>query len=85
MGFFMGMPFPLGILALRAQPPGVIAWAWGTNGYFTVLGGVASGVLSLFVGFRWTFLFGLVLYLAAWLVITSYSIHYTKLYDVSTW
>ena len=43
LGFFLGMPFPLGILALDGLPQGAVAWAWALNGVFTVLGGVASG------------------------------------------
>ena len=37
-GFFLGMPFPLGVLAIERQPPGAIGWAWGMNGLFTVVG-----------------------------------------------
>jgi hypothetical protein len=32
IAFFMGMPFPLGILSLRAKPRGSVAWAWSMNG-----------------------------------------------------
>lgn len=34
------MPFPLGILAIRHQPRGAVAWAWAwrTNGIFTAVG-----------------------------------------------
>jgi hypothetical protein len=68
LGFFLGMPFPLGILGLQNQPKGAIAWAWGLNGLFTVIGGLASVVLSLFLGFKATLLVALGLYvLAFWL------------------
>ena len=63
LGFFMGMPFPLGILSLRDQPSGAIAWAWGMNGLFTVLGGMMTGLLSIFYGFKTTFLVAIVIYL----------------------
>lgn len=65
VGFFLGMPFPLGILALEKQPPGAIAWAWGMNGLFTVIGGLASVLLSLYFGFQCTLLVALLMYAAA--------------------
>jgi hypothetical protein len=68
LGFFLGMPFPLGILALQRQPQGAIAWAWGLNGLFTVIGGLASVLVSLFLGFKITLLVALTIYLIAfWL------------------
>lgn len=66
LGLFMGMPFPLGILALQNQPKGAIAWVWGVNG--TVLGGAASGILSIFIGFKMTFLVALGIYLLSFVL-----------------
>lgn len=65
LAFFMGMPLPLGILALERQPRGAIAWAWGANALFTVIGGVSAGVLALWIGFRSSMLFALVIYSVA--------------------
>jgi hypothetical protein len=62
LGFFLGMPLPLGILALERQPRGAIAWAWGLNGLFTVIGGLLSVVLALALGFRATLFVALALY-----------------------
>jgi spermidine synthase len=62
LGFFLGMPFPLGILAIEHQPRGAIAWAWGMNGLFTVIGGLASVFASLLWGFNITVIIALVLY-----------------------
>jgi spermidine synthase len=62
LGFFLGMPFPLGILAIENQPRGAIAWAWGMNGLFTVIGGLASVFLGLELGFNLTIIIALVLY-----------------------
>jgi hypothetical protein len=59
------MPFPLGILGLEAKPRGAIAWAWGINGLFTVIGGVSSVILSLIFGFRVSLSIALSLYLVA--------------------
>ena len=65
--FCLGMPFPLGITAIRDLPAGAVAWAWGINGVFTVMGGVVSMLASLLVGFQLTLLGGLALYALAFL------------------
>jgi hypothetical protein len=62
LAFFMGMPLPLGILALERQPRGAIAWAWGANALFTVIGGVTAGLLGLLIGFRSSLLVALIIY-----------------------
>jgi len=68
MGFVLGMPFPLGILAIAHQPRGAIAWAWGMNGLFTVVGGLLSVLLSVAFGFNAAILFALGLYALAFAV-----------------
>jgi hypothetical protein len=68
MGFFLGMPFPLGILTLADKPPGAVAWAWGMNGLFTVIGGLLAVIVSVEWGFTITLLFAFALYLAALLL-----------------
>lgn len=65
LGFFLGMPFPLGVLAIESQPRGAIAWAWGMNGVFTVVGGLLSALLSLDAGFNVTILVALGCYVGA--------------------
>lgn len=65
LGFFLGMPFPLGILGLENKPRGAIAWAWGINGLFTVIGGFTSVIISLIFGFQASLTFALLLYLVA--------------------
>jgi len=62
LGFFLGMPFPLGILAIERQPRGAVAWAWGMNGLFTVIGGLASVLGGLEIGFNFTIVIALALY-----------------------
>jgi spermidine synthase len=54
LGFFLGMPFPLGILAIENHPRGAIAWAWGMNGIFTILVALAcyAGALAVFTPMR---------------------------------
>jgi predicted membrane-bound spermidine synthase len=68
LGFFLGMPFPLGILTIARQPRGAIAWAWAMNGLFTVVGGLGSVLLSILLGFRLTVIVAMLIYLLAFLV-----------------
>jgi len=65
LGFFLGMPFPLGILTIEHQPSGSIAWAWAMNGLFTVIGGLGSVLLSIFYGFQTTLIIAMLIYLIA--------------------
>jgi hypothetical protein len=65
LGFFLGMPFPLGILTLENLPRGAVAWAWGMNGLFTVIGGLASVILSITWGFQVTLLIAAFQYVIA--------------------
>jgi spermidine synthase len=67
IGLLLGMPFPLGILIAERQPPGAIAWAWGLNGLFTVVGSLASVLLGMTIGFQATILVALGIYAAAFL------------------
>jgi hypothetical protein len=73
VGFFLGMPFPLGILAIASRPKGAVAWAWGMNGAFTVIGGVLSVGFSLLFGFTVTLLIAIGIYVVAALVYPSLS------------
>ncbi len=65
IGFFMGMAFPLGILCVERHSHSAVAWAWGMNGLFTVIGGLASVLLSIYVGFTVTELIALGIYAVA--------------------
>jgi spermidine synthase len=65
LGFFLGMPFPLGILALETGPKGAIAWAWGMNGLFTVVGSLIAITFSIQYGFISALLIAFFFYLIA--------------------
>jgi len=70
LGFVMGMPFPMGIAVIRDRVSGTIAWAWGMNGLFTVVGGFLSVVTSIYWGFTQTLLVALGIYVVAFLAFT---------------
>ena len=67
VGFFLGMPFPLGILSMQHHPNGSIAWAWGMNGLFTVIGGLLGIVFSIQWGFNVTLFIACAFYALAFL------------------
>jgi spermidine synthase len=73
LAFLMGMPFPLGILAIERHGPGAVAWGWAMNGVFTVIGGLLSVILSLWIGFAATELIAILIYLVAGAVL--YDLH----------
>jgi len=57
IGFFLGMPFPLGIRLLFRDAPRGIPWAWAVNGFASVSGSVAASMLALAFGFSGNFRF----------------------------
>jgi len=50
MAFFMGSPFPQAIRALRTHAPSIIPWAWGINGFVSVLAALVAGLISISTG-----------------------------------
>jgi predicted membrane-bound spermidine synthase len=52
LGFVLGMPFPLGLRMAMQRSSALGAWAWGVNGFFTVIGTVLALMLGMIVGFR---------------------------------
>jgi hypothetical protein len=64
----MGMPFPLGLGRLAAADPALSAWAWGVNGYLSVVGSVLAVVLAIALGFSAVIWIGAGVYALAWLV-----------------
>jgi len=52
LAFFMGMPFPLEIDALRQRHPNLIAWAWAINSYASVVSTILATYLVIAFGFN---------------------------------
>ena len=65
LGVLMGMPFPVGIETLRRTRPDLIPWAWGANGYASVVGSIMATLLALSWGFSWAIAAGGVVYFVA--------------------
>ena len=51
IGVLLGIPLPGGIRMVSATHPGIIAWAWGINGAFSVVG----ATLAVFLAMNWGF------------------------------
>jgi hypothetical protein len=69
LAFCMGMPFPLGLAKLAAHDPDFIPWAWGINGFASVVSAALATLLAIHFGFTAVVVLALVLYaLAAVLV-----------------
>ncbi len=52
LGLLLGMPFPTGLRLVADEAPALIPWAWGVNGFFTVIGSVGAMMLGMTFGFR---------------------------------
>ena len=51
LGLVLGMPFPLGLVVVGAGAPALLPWAWGVNGFFTVIGSVVAMLMGMMFGF----------------------------------
>ncbi len=71
LGFFMGMPFPVGMSLILPNEKRFVAFAWGVNGFFSVIGTVSAIILAMTAGFRIVFIIGAVIYLLAMLLISA--------------
>jgi hypothetical protein len=69
LGVMMGMPLPLGVMLLRRRSPELVIWAWGINGFCSVLGSVLAIIFAHAMGYRATLFVGAFLYLTALLAL----------------
>jgi hypothetical protein len=51
LGMVLGMPFPIGLRVVAVEAPTFIPWAWGVNGFFTVVGSIGASILGMAFGF----------------------------------
>jgi hypothetical protein len=62
LAFCMGMPFPLGLRQVAENAPDFIPWAWGINGFASVISAALATLLAIQFGFTFVLLAALVLY-----------------------
>lgn len=71
LGLLMGMPFPLGIRLVDRVNPGLVAWAWGVNGFSSVLGSILTVMIAQSYGFSVVIGLAVVIYLLGLLAIST--------------
>ena len=69
LGVLLGMPFPTGLGVVAGEAPGLVPWAWGINGFFTVIGTILALVLAMMFGFLAVLALAGACYLAAGLAL----------------
>ena len=65
MAFFMGMPFPIILTRVADNAPDFIPWAWGINGFASVMSASLATLLAIEFGFSVVILLALGLYVTA--------------------
>lgn len=65
IGFFMGLPFPLGIRLLGSSRPLLVPWAWAVNACCSVIAPLASVMIALVSGFHTVLWISVLAYLCA--------------------
>jgi len=69
LAFLMGMPFPIGLNRVADNAPDFIPWAWGINGFASVVSASLATLLAIEFGFTAVVLIALVFYASAAAVI----------------
>jgi hypothetical protein len=65
LAFCMGMPFPIGLTRVADRAPNFIPWAWGINGFASVISASLATLLAIEFGFTMVVLLALGVYAIA--------------------
>ena len=65
LAFCMGMPFPIGLNSIAKESAAFIPWAWGLNGFASVISASLATLLAIEFGFTAVILLSLALYALA--------------------
>ena len=65
LGICMGVPFPLALRQLATSKVELIPWAWGVNGFASVISPILATLIAMQFGFRALLATAVVLYLLA--------------------
>jgi hypothetical protein len=68
LAYLMGFPMPLGLQRLDRAAPALIPWAWGLNGFASVLAAPLATLIGMAWGFHLAGALALLLYLTAGLL-----------------
>lgn len=67
LAFCLGMPFPQGLAVVAARAAPLVPWAWGINGFASVVATLLATLLAIHLGYAAVLLLAVVLYgIAAW-------------------
>lgn len=72
LGFFLGMPFALGVAGSHEKGGGAVGWAWAINGLFTVLGSISCILAATYMGFKATLLVAFCIYIIAGILLPRF-------------
>ncbi len=72
LGVILGMPFPTGLRIVASEASPLVPWAWGVNGFFTVIGSIIAMILGMALGFTAVLMLAGACYLGALVAITAY-------------
>jgi len=65
LAFLMGMPFPIGLGVVAKRLPAWIPWAWGINGFASVVSAILATLLAIHLGFVFVVIAAVAAYLFA--------------------
>jgi hypothetical protein len=67
LAFCLGVPFPLGLAAVASRAEGLVPWAWGINGFASVVATLLATLLAIHFGQSAVVLLAVAIYgVAAW-------------------
>jgi hypothetical protein len=72
LALLMGMPFPIGLARVANEAAGFVPWAWGINGFASVVSASLATLLAIEFGFTAVIVLALLLYVAAAIVIRAW-------------
>lgn len=65
LGFFMGIPLPCALAILKEKDAFSLAWAWGINGFFSVVSILLATILAIIYGFKIVIIIAIICYACA--------------------
>jgi hypothetical protein len=71
LGLLMGMPFPLGIRLVDRVNAALVPWAWGVNGFSSVIGSILAVMIAQSYGFGLVIGLAVVIYLGGLAAVLS--------------
>lgn len=71
MGFLLGVPFAYGLRVVNLHHPSLAPWAWAVNGCASVIGSIATVVISMNFGFAAVLVTAAIVYVAGFAALSG--------------